>query len=155
MDWDAVGAIAELIGSIAVIATLVYLAAQVRANSMSVQNSTIQTQAAAQSEWSRQLTTNPELFELYRKGHSGKVELSARDLGRFDLVLNQSFTEIQAVYRQYLQGGFDDEVWNANLRTLGATCKTPGGLASWARQKALFDRRFQTEVDRYLESGAS
>ena len=73
MDWEAIGAIAELIGSIAVIATIVFLAAQVRANSAAVQNSTIQTQAAAQSEWIRQLTVNPDLFKLNRKGLSGKI----------------------------------------------------------------------------------
>ena len=33
MNWDAVGAIAELAGAIAVVATLIYLTVQVRQNS--------------------------------------------------------------------------------------------------------------------------
>lgn len=40
MNWDALGAIAELAGAIAVFATLIYLAAQIRQNTASVTTST-------------------------------------------------------------------------------------------------------------------
>ena len=39
MNWDAVGAIAELLGALATVATLAYLAVQIRQNSRSVQGS--------------------------------------------------------------------------------------------------------------------
>ena len=39
MNWDALGAIGELIGAVAVIATLVYVAAQVRENTKSLEGS--------------------------------------------------------------------------------------------------------------------
>ena len=32
MDWDAIGALGELIGAVAVVATLVYLSSQLRQN---------------------------------------------------------------------------------------------------------------------------
>ena len=40
MNWDAIGAIAELLGAVGVIASLVYLAGQIRQNSRLVRSST-------------------------------------------------------------------------------------------------------------------
>jgi hypothetical protein len=40
MNWDAVGAIAEVVGAAGVLITLVYLAVQIRHNSASVDAST-------------------------------------------------------------------------------------------------------------------
>ena len=39
MNWDAIGAIAELLGAIGVIASLVYLATQIRQNTATVRAS--------------------------------------------------------------------------------------------------------------------
>lgn len=36
MNWDAVGAIAELIGGLAMLLTLIYLSVQIRQNSISL-----------------------------------------------------------------------------------------------------------------------
>jgi len=40
MNWDAVGAIAELIGATAVVLTLVYLSIQLRQNTRAVEHAT-------------------------------------------------------------------------------------------------------------------
>ncbi|MEJ2239539.1 MAG: hypothetical protein P8X82_14680 [Gemmatimonadales bacterium] len=47
MNWEAVGAIGEIIGAIAVVVTLIYLAVQVHQNTKSVQASTYQLVAEA------------------------------------------------------------------------------------------------------------
>ena len=39
MNWDAIGAIAELLGAVGVIATLAYLAQQIRQNTSTVRSS--------------------------------------------------------------------------------------------------------------------
>ena len=49
MNWEAIGAVGEIVGAIAVIATLAYLAIQVRQNTNSVQG-------AAELEASKQFT---------------------------------------------------------------------------------------------------
>jgi len=52
MNWDAIGAIAELAGALAVIATLAYLAVQLRQNSALLKSSI----ATASRESTNQLT---------------------------------------------------------------------------------------------------
>lgn len=49
MNWDAIGAIGEVIGALAVVLTLAYLAIQIRQNASSVRASAYQAWAAAMS----------------------------------------------------------------------------------------------------------
>jgi hypothetical protein len=42
LDWEAVGAIGEIVGAVGVLATLIYLAAQIRDNTRSLQAASLQ-----------------------------------------------------------------------------------------------------------------
>ena len=50
MNWEAIGAIGELVGAVGVIATLAYLAVQIRQNSQAVRSSTRSDIAKTQME---------------------------------------------------------------------------------------------------------
>mgnify|MGYP007047400056 CR=1 FL=1 len=155
MNWEAIGAIAEVLGSVAVLITLVFLVVQIKSSSAIIQNSTVQEQTSSMSEWARHLAMDGELYRIFRQGLIDETQLSREERGRFDMVLVQSFQSIGGLYRQYLNGGMDDTMWQANLRTMGATYKTPGGRASWARQKYMLDERFQREVETFFSESDS
>lgn len=148
MDWDAIGAIAELLGSVAVIATLIFLVRQIKTNSIMIQNNTAQSAADAVASWSRQLTENPELYRIYRNGLKDDSTLSREDRGVFDLILFQAFNSISSIYLQYKNGGFGEDRWESEMRVFDQNFSTPGGRASWERQKHLLDVNFQREVER-------
>ena len=59
MNWEALGAIGEIVGAIAVIATLGYLAVQIRHNSRSVEASTRVSVGQARREVSFLTSMNP------------------------------------------------------------------------------------------------
>lgn len=42
MNWDAIGAIGELVGALAVVLTLAYLAMEVRRNRLSTESSSVE-----------------------------------------------------------------------------------------------------------------
>jgi hypothetical protein len=148
MSWDAIGAIAELLGSLAVIATLIFLVQQIKTNSVMIQNNTAQSAADAVAAWSRQLTENPELYRIYRSGLKDDSALSREERGLFDLVLFQAFNSISSIYLQYRNGGFGEVRWESELRVFDQNFSTHGGRASWERQKHLLDADFQLEVER-------
>jgi len=52
MNWDAIGAIAELLGAIGVIASLVYLATQIRHSREQMGQNTRATRASAYQQFS-------------------------------------------------------------------------------------------------------
>jgi hypothetical protein len=150
MNWEAIGAIAEIMGSVAVIITLVLLLLQLRANTAMIQNSAAQNSANAISEWARQLTGDPNLYRLYRTGLRDDSALSKEDRGMFDLVVLQALQNVYGMYRQYHNGGIDRARWDVELLPFSVIYNTPGGRASWERQKFMLDPDFQKEVERHF-----
>ena len=68
MNWEAVGAIGEAIAAAGVIATLVYLALQIRQNTQTVRAATFQQAAAASTALAEQLSRDPELTRIFVSG---------------------------------------------------------------------------------------
>ena len=68
MNWDAIGAVAEAIGAITVIVTLVYLTIQVRQNTKAIDRSTERGVFDDANEWMYKVIESPELAELYLAG---------------------------------------------------------------------------------------
>jgi len=66
MNWEALGAVAELLGAIGVIATLVYLSAQIRHNNDQLRGAA----TTAVYEYQRTLT---EMLSADRELYDGKV----------------------------------------------------------------------------------
>ena len=51
MNWDAIGAVGEILGAAAVVVTLIYLAAQLRQNTNSMQAAAYNTWADNRAKW--------------------------------------------------------------------------------------------------------
>ena len=97
MNWEAIGAISELLGSLAVLATLVYLSFQVRNARDELKHSIRQNNEASSSELLLETLRNPRLIEalaLTSEGgsFSSTALQEAYDLSREQaLVLNNYF----------------------------------------------------------------
>ncbi len=64
MNWDAIGAIAETLGAVAVVVTILYLARETRRGAQAI-NATSARDAAQQiSEWHREVARDPELKRI-------------------------------------------------------------------------------------------
>ena len=83
MNWDAVGAVAELLGGLATVATLAYLAVQIRQNTRSVQASSAATYREGNAAFATIIAQNEELAELYYRGLSDPDSLSEVESHRF------------------------------------------------------------------------
>jgi hypothetical protein len=123
INWEALGAVGEVVGAIAVVVTLLYLTVQLRQNTRTVEHSIQRGVHEDGAEWMYKLVENPELTELYRSGMNGD-DLSSNDRLRFGLLLSQLFLHWN---HAYTSGAFDI-VNNANIP--GVLAK-PGGAALW------------------------
>ena len=70
MSWDAIGAVAELLGSLAVFLTLIYLAVQVRHGRQDFRRSVRQSRAEVSRERLRIRATDQRLNELMVKAEA-------------------------------------------------------------------------------------
>lgn len=69
MNWDAIGAISEILAAIAVVVTLIYLAKQIRQNSQAVEISALRDTTEQWNRWSEVLATSPQLAEIVSRGN--------------------------------------------------------------------------------------
>lgn len=118
MNWDAIGAIGEVVGAVAVVASLVYLARQIRQNSSLVEQSALATgaEAAALSaghgaDAFRRIASDPELSRIWRVGTTRPDELQEDEAYRFDLLIVAQFIEISANHQLHRSGVLDPEIW--------------------------------------------
>ena len=105
MNWDAISAIGETIGAVAVVISLLYLAIQIRQNTSHIKSSIAATELAA---FERNIASgnrmreffllNPELLEVYLKGRGSYAQLKTNEKIKFDMIVRNLFSEIQGAY---------------------------------------------------------
>ena len=128
MDWDAIGALAEAVGALAVIITLVYLTVQLRQNTKAIEHSTSRGVLDDANQWQYKIIENPELTELYMAGMRGD-ELSSSDRLRFSLLMNTLFGHWGHAFEA---GNFE----LVNTSNIAGVLSHPGGAKHWRRSLA-------------------
>lgn len=110
-EWAAT---AEIIGAVAVVASLVYLAIQIRQNTHGLSMSLKSTELAAferNVEAGNRIREifilNPEVSELYERGLKSYSNLSGSDRLRFGMLLRNVFSAFQGAYIRQLTYGND------------------------------------------------
>ncbi len=105
-DWGAIG---ELVGGVAVIVTLIYLALQVRQNTRQFSRTVEATQLAAfernvesGNRIRELLLLHPDLIALLLKGYDSYKELDTSEKVRFGMLLRNIFSAAQGAYVRQL-----------------------------------------------------
>ena len=120
MNWEAIAALAELLAALGVIASLVYLATQVRG---SARQSRLTAAQSVLSETNRLLQSLPsaELAEVYARGQKGWVHLESDaevvQLSAFYLALIRVYEES---FNYHKQGLVDEASVPHSHYTMGA-----------------------------------
>jgi hypothetical protein len=155
VNWDAVGAIAELLGALGVIASLLYVAAQIRDNSRVVQAST--SQAVADSAQARLLAVaqSPSLASTLAKLVDSPTEPTSAETIQATYFRTASFKGFENQFFQYRQGLLRADTWNGYEFFLLANLRAPSAREWWERSKDGFDPAFRTHVETLLAKPAA
>jgi hypothetical protein len=115
MNWVAVVAIVELVGMLAVVISLIYLAIQVRQNSELIEQNTFVARSSMVHETSvfyarffELVAENSDLARIYRKGLAGE-SIEPDEVTRFESLLEVYFTSLEDHDHQYRAGLYFDE----------------------------------------------
>lgn len=141
MNWDAIGSVGEVVGAIAVVATLLYLSVQTRQNTKAVRHAMTRGVVEDANTWRYKIVENPEVSELLRGGLRDPDALSPNDKYRFRMLMDA------LVFHWHHAFEAGEPVPSANItRTLG----TPGGIWYWARAKDVLNSEFIEYVEELL-----
>lgn len=142
MNWDAIGAIGEVVGAIGVILSLAYLGIQIRQNSRA---------------------TEEEIFQSLLNNYHGAMDylISSRDLNRIWFLGFRDFdamdedermlwnTQVHAAMRRYENIILQSRKYNVNLDVVDGIAKQwdwllhqPGGRKFWAKGHSAYSDDF-------------
>jgi hypothetical protein len=156
VDWDAIGAVAELLGALGVIASLIYLAVQIRQNTESVRMASHHGVAEQFQRSNLAALEDPQLAELLIRGLPDASSLSDVDRLRVDLYLLSLFRTYEELYQLHQKGLVDHELWDSREQSMMRWMSYPG-VRSWWRdsQVHMFIASFRAYIDGRLPETAA
>jgi hypothetical protein len=151
MNWQAIGAIGEIIGSMTVVITVAYLAVQIRQSGKAARSVSTNHARAAVADVMSAVSGDTDSVKTYTKGMFARDELELHERVRFDLIIFQTLRVIETLFLEYREGLLEKEVWLGQWRGELTILATPGGRASWAVQRTYLSASFMEWVDEQLE----
>ena len=152
MNWDAIGAVGQVVGALLVGITLVYLAVQLRQNTAAMKSSTFQSISTLMGASMEVLASHSDLAPLLIKAQAGLDSLSASERVRFGFLMMMAFRRIETVVVQRHLGAIDPELTDGFERSALSALRSPGARQWWETAKSGFSRLFSTWVDARLAS---
>ena len=138
MNWDAIGAVAELLGAIGVIASLVYLATQIRQSREQMSQNTRALKASSYQQLFENLgdatgrRLDNSLWErAVRLGLDDYAGLPAEDAFRFDWWMLETMRAFDNGHYQYRVGMLDEERWRIHYLDVASYFQNPGVREWW------------------------
>ena len=115
VNWDAIGAIGQILEAIAVLTTLAYLAIQIRQNTQSVATSVFESAMSGLNQHIRWVSGDAELSSIVRRGFVDHGSLNEEERFRFNFVLRSYTNQIYKLFRLYEQGVFPEYEWRNTI----------------------------------------
>jgi hypothetical protein len=138
MNWDAIGAVAELLGAIGVIASLAYLALQIRQNSALLSQTAEAARANAAvtsgnygAEFMTEIALDADLSRIWRVGRTNPEALEADERGRFYLLMIAQLIQMDVNYALLRGGALDKDIHGIWDRMLDDWLQHPDFVKHW------------------------
>jgi hypothetical protein len=150
-NLDRIHKIAELIGSVAVIISLLFVGMEVR------QNNQIQRQLATRTlvrDWSDAYAayTNPEIACLFLRLGTERASLTAQEATQVESVLVRIYKVLEELHYQHEQGMVDDSVWSGFKQLIVIEAGFEGYRVWWLGYQKTFSPRFREFMGEILSS---
>jgi hypothetical protein len=117
VNWDAMGAIGEIVGAIAVVATLFYLAVQIRISNRNYKIESARSVVSKFHDGNWDMARDPELRKITLIALTDYSQLSADDSSVFDLVMWRYIGNAADALNLYGQGLLDEESFRVVMQS--------------------------------------
>lgn len=137
MNWDAIGAIGEMIGAAAVVASLLYLALQTRANAKALRANAIWDSETIFGTVNYSHGSNPEWAGLLgRATEPGAVigDFSPIEQSQMQFTFRGALQYYQAQWSLSVEGLVPGELWDRRRKSLRSFIETPVFRQLWEEE---------------------
>ena len=151
MNWEALGAIAESLGALGVILTLLYLGRQIRGQNIESRLTAFNTMTQQWATLIGDLAVRNDLADVFYKGASNFESLDGVETVRFSSHLGRTFRVIEGIYTQHSAGRLDNETWTAVVNSMRDLCSLPGVKAWWPTRSHWFSLQYQSFIQPMID----
>ena len=145
LNWDAIGAVGEIVGAAAVVLSLGYLAIQIR-------NQNSESRSAAMHDISigwraaSEVFTSGELAEIFIKANHDYDSLTEVEALRFVAGVHGIFRVFEEAYNQHQLNRLDRNIWDAMNRQYASYLAAPAFQKYWEMRGYQYNQDFQDYV---------
>ena len=148
MNWTKASAVGEILSSIAILATLVYLGIEIQQNADATEAETRQAMLASDQQFLQLFVDRPDLHLTWYK-----PDLTDEEKVRLSYVLVMHFRMRENNWFQYRNGILDAATWKSYSASIPAVLSSPRTRRWWtnfALGSELFDVEFQSVVSELI-----
>lgn len=131
MTIQDLGAIGELVGAVATVATLAYLAVQIRANTQMMRAQSRREHQSSNAQYAIALAQNSDLADIFNRGLAGFESLTDAERTQFIFLFSQIVGVVEAAYGDWKNGVTDRAELDRTMAGSGALLASPGGRSYW------------------------
>jgi hypothetical protein len=148
-DWGAIG---ELLGAIATVATLVYLAIQIRGHNSLARRQALDNVLEKAAAWNSQFNANPELLDIYLDGKTDYQSFDEKKQLRYHAMMTPLFVLFEGGVEHAKDRAVKPELVEAMRAAIARELEPPGARAWWEDMGRLtFSRDFAELVDSLVQ----
>ena len=150
MNWEAASSIAEIVGAAGVIASLIYLAIQIRHSTRVARAATRQAIAESTQKLGDDLINNADMAEIFVKHLSGG-ELSAVEKLRLQSRCYRDLQHWENIHYQFKEGLVSSDQWMGFRKNLVTLLAIDVYREFWEHEASHYSDAFQAEMASILD----
>lgn len=153
MNWEAIGATGEVVGAVAVVVTLLYVARQIHQANAQTQTRARYSFIQAYGIMNTAISNNKDVASVFRRGFAGE-DLDEDERLQFFALLGQFLNTWSVLFDLHREGLLPDNQWTMVRKDIITMMNEPGARAFWedVGREGVNDA-FRQAVDEVLASG--
>jgi hypothetical protein len=146
MNWEAVSAVAQLIATLGLFASLIYATAQLRQSTRLARITAEGTAAAAFRDAILPIATDTDLARIWQQGLTDPRSLEPVDGLRFYILAFQALKGAEAVHSSYVGKVMDEDTWTGWNTVFTMHIRMAGLRHYWHDRQDMFAPTFREYV---------
>ena len=142
-----IASIAEIVGAIAVVLSLIYVGIQVNENSSAVRSASANDANTAMQNWYLEVGSNQQTSELFYRALMSDVALPNEEEFQFLMMMHGVFLGFQNSYLLAQEGTIDSDLQESLSMSISGVRSLPGMHRFWRQRKAYLHAGFAEWVE--------
>lgn len=148
-----IASIAEIVGAIAIIISLIYVGIEVKDSTRAVRSATANESSAAMSAWYISVGSSEQASQVFFKGMTHPESLTREEMTQYIFLSHGLFLQRQAAYYLAQEGTLDFKLQETLVNAVAGVREMPGFLMYWGQRRELFEPGFRAFVDDLIANG--